>query len=97
MKISLLAILKRKYYISVPCTHVAPTASSTFNQRSNGALMFATQEPITPMKTDSRIVTTAHPAVIPENIYVIKTSPYYTFYPFNLLAKNYHILKILTY
>ena len=59
--------------------------------------MFATQEPITPMKTDSRIVTTAHPAVIPENIYVIKTSPYYTFYPFNLLAKNYHILKILTY
>ena len=76
---------------------MAPTASSTFNQRSNGALMFATQEPMTPMKTDSRIVTTAHPAVIPENIYVIKISPYHTFYPFDLLAENYHILKILTY
>ena len=46
--------------------------------------MFATQEPMTPMKTDSRIVTTAHPAVIPENIYVIKISPYHTFYPFYL-------------
>ena len=72
-----LAILKREDYIHVPCTHVAPTASSTFNQRSNGALMFATQEPITPINTDSRIVTTAHPAVIPENIYVVKTSPHY--------------------
>ena len=80
----MMAILKRKDYIYVPCTHVAPTASSTFNQRSNGALMFATQEPMTPMKTDSRIVTTAHPAVIPENIYVIKISPYHTFYPFYL-------------
>ena len=77
----MMAILKRKDYIYVPCTHVAPTASSTFNQRSNGALMFATQEPITPINTDSRIVTTAHPAVIPENIYVIKNiTPYCTFY-----------------
>ena len=48
-----------------PCTHVAPTASSTFNQSSKGALTFASQAPTTPMKTDSRVVTIAHPAVIP--------------------------------
>ena len=63
IQIYLLAILLLG--IKLPCTQVAPTASSTFNQISKGALIFASHAPTIPMKTDSRVVTRAHPAVMP--------------------------------
>ena len=51
-----------------PCTHVAPTASSTLRYTKRGSVIFARRDPTAPIIKASNIVITAQPARKEEEI-----------------------------